>query len=70
MGNLYDELRPVGELAEGGETAVRAAVLRKATQTVVANARDAADCRMLLEMLGLHSQQRQKQQRNEGDEAA
>lgn len=69
MGNLYDELRPVGELADGGETAVRAAVLRKATQTVVANARDATDCRMLLEMLGLHSQQ-QQQNADEEDEAA
>ncbi|WP_181771506.1 hypothetical protein [Amycolatopsis pittospori] len=55
MGNLYEELRPAGELIDGGETAVRAAVLRKATETVVANARDAKDCRMLLEMLGLHS---------------
>ncbi|MEV6910206.1 hypothetical protein [Amycolatopsis sp. NPDC051071] len=55
MGNSYDGLRPAGELIDGGETAVRAAVLRKATETVAANARDAKDCRMLLEMLGLHS---------------
>ncbi|WP_414937822.1 hypothetical protein [Amycolatopsis sp. cmx-11-51] len=55
MGNPYEELRPAGELVEGGATAVRAVVLRKATEAVVANARDATDCRMLLEMLGLHS---------------
>ncbi|KZB79409.1 hypothetical protein [Amycolatopsis regifaucium] len=55
MGNLHEEPRPVAELAEGGETAVRAAVLRKATEAVVANARDATDCRMLLEMLGLRA---------------
>ncbi len=56
MGNLFEELRPAGELVDGGATAVRAAVLRKATEAVVANARDATDCRMLLEMLGLHSE--------------
>ncbi|MEU3623141.1 hypothetical protein BS329_31930 [Amycolatopsis coloradensis] len=55
MGNPYEKLRPAAELADGGATAVRAAVLRKATEAVVANARDATDCRMLLEMLGLHS---------------
>ncbi len=66
MGNRYEELSPVGELIDGGDTAVRAAVLRKATETVVANARDATDCRMLLEMLGLHSQHR----KNESEEAA
>ncbi|EME60763.1 hypothetical protein [Amycolatopsis decaplanina] len=55
MGNPFEELRPVEELVDGGATAVRAAVLRKATEAVVANARDATDCRMLLEMLGLHS---------------
>ncbi len=57
MGNSYDGLRPAAELIDGGETAVRAAVLRKATETVAGNARDATDCRMLLEMLGLHSRQ-------------
>ncbi|MEU3768579.1 hypothetical protein AB0E55_26275 [Amycolatopsis keratiniphila] len=56
MGNPFEGLRPVEELADGGATAVRAAVLRKATLAVVANARDATDCRMLLEMLGLHSE--------------
>ncbi|MFI5563939.1 hypothetical protein ACIA2T_32030 [Amycolatopsis japonica] len=56
MGNPFEELRPVEELVDGGATAVRAAVLRKATEAVVANARDATDCRMLLEMLGLHSE--------------
>jgi hypothetical protein len=55
MGNLHEEPRPVAELVEGGETVMRAAVLRKATEAVVANARDATDCRMLLEMLGLHA---------------
>ncbi|MBE1578012.1 hypothetical protein ACFORH_31900 [Amycolatopsis roodepoortensis] len=56
MGNPFDETRPVEELVDGGATTVRAAVLRKATEAVVANARDATDCRMLLEMLGLHSE--------------
>ncbi|MGY6653944.1 hypothetical protein NQK81_07090 [Amycolatopsis roodepoortensis] len=56
MGNPFDEMRPVEELVDGGATTVRAAVLRKATEAVVANARDATDCRMLLEMLGLHSE--------------
>ncbi|MEU9688824.1 hypothetical protein [Amycolatopsis japonica] len=56
MGNPFEELRPVEELVDGGATAVRAAVLRKATEAVVANARDATDCRMLLEILGLHSE--------------
>ncbi|UMP03639.1 hypothetical protein [Amycolatopsis sp. EV170708-02-1] len=56
MGNPIEELRPVRELVDGGATTVRAAVLRKATEAVVANARDATDCRMLLEMLGLHSE--------------
>ncbi|MBB5857340.1 hypothetical protein ACFQ05_31030 [Amycolatopsis umgeniensis] len=56
MGNLFEGLRPVEELVDGGATAVRAVVLRKATEAVVANARDATDCRMLLEMLGLHSE--------------
>ncbi|MFK0250794.1 hypothetical protein ACIQUM_39380 [Amycolatopsis azurea] len=56
MGNLFEELRPAEELIDGGATTVRAAVLRKATEAVVANARDATDCRMLLEMLGLHSE--------------
>ncbi|MFI9456133.1 hypothetical protein [Amycolatopsis sp. NPDC052450] len=56
MGNPIEGLRPVEELADGGPTAVRAAVLRKATEAVVRNARDATDCRMLLEMLGLHSE--------------
>ncbi|MFE5503131.1 hypothetical protein ACFQ73_11275 [Amycolatopsis japonica] len=56
MGNPFEELRPVEELVDGGATTVRAAVLRKATEAVVANARDATDCRMLLEMLGLHSE--------------
>jgi len=55
MGNLFEELRPAEELIDGGATTVRAVVLRKATEAVVANARDATDCRMLLEMLGLHS---------------
>ncbi|MFJ8917609.1 hypothetical protein [Amycolatopsis sp. NPDC102389] len=55
MGNPFEETRPVDELVDGGATAVRAVVLRKATEAVVANARDATDCRMLLEMLGLHS---------------
>ncbi|WP_410649619.1 hypothetical protein [Amycolatopsis sp. cmx-4-54] len=54
MGNPFEGIRPVEELVDGGATAVRAAVLRKATEAVVANARDATDCRMLLEMLGLH----------------
>ncbi|ANN16971.1 hypothetical protein SD37_15835 [Amycolatopsis orientalis] len=66
MGNPYEALRPAGELVDGGETAVRAAVLRKATETVVANARDATDCRMLLEMLGLHA----KPATGSGEEAA
>ncbi|WP_410579254.1 hypothetical protein [Amycolatopsis sp. lyj-108] len=56
MGNPIEGLRPVEELADGGQTAVRAAVLRKASEAVVRNARDATDCRMLLEMLGLHSE--------------
>ncbi|EMD24294.1 hypothetical protein [Amycolatopsis azurea] len=56
MGNLFEELRPAEELIDGGATTVRAVVLRKATEAVVANARDATDCRMLLEMLGLHSE--------------
>ncbi|WP_410655081.1 hypothetical protein [Amycolatopsis sp. lyj-112] len=69
MGNHYDELLPVGDLVDGGETAVRAAVLRKATETVASNARDATDCRMLLEMLGLHSRPA-AETREEDDEAA
>ncbi|OXM54725.1 hypothetical protein [Amycolatopsis alba] len=66
MGNLFEEPNPAGEPADAGATAVRAAVLRKATEAVVANARDATDCRMLLEMLGLHSEPSARS----GDEAA
>ncbi|MFC9258134.1 hypothetical protein ACFWMR_19805 [Amycolatopsis thailandensis] len=56
MGNLFEEPGPAGEPVDFGATTVRAAVLRKATEAVVANARDATDCRMLLDMLGLSSE--------------
>lgn len=56
MRNLPSGLRPVADLVlEGGDTPEREELRRRAAIAVASRAKDAEDCALLLEMLGLHS---------------
>ncbi|HWD03968.1 MAG TPA: hypothetical protein VG674_16115 [Amycolatopsis sp.] len=48
-------LHPAADLVPEGDTEQQEQMRRRAARAVAANARDAADCALLLDMLGLHS---------------
>ncbi|WP_328616493.1 hypothetical protein OHS18_07955 [Amycolatopsis sp. NBC_00355] len=55
MRDKRNDLRPVTDLlVDGEDTPDRERLRRKAALAVAAGAKDAGDCALLLEMLGLH----------------
>ena len=55
MRDLTNGLHPVPDLlADGGDSPAQRQVRRKAALAVAARAKDAEDCALLLDMLGLH----------------
>ncbi|MGW5720309.1 hypothetical protein ACWEVP_29360 [Amycolatopsis sp. NPDC003865] len=54
MRDKRNDLRPVADLLEGGDTPAQADTRRKAALAVAARAKSPEDCAQLLDMLGLH----------------
>ncbi len=62
MRDLLNGLHPVGDLVpEGGDAPEHAETRRRAAIAVASRAKNAEDCAMLLDMLGLHKSDRRSE---------